>query len=58
MNRGLTVPETMKLTLAAKGKEATEEQILQASVVGWCIEWLQVHTAFSECGTGIECVQL
>lgn len=41
MNRGLTVPETMKLTLAAKGKEATEEQILQASVVGWCIEWLQ-----------------
>ncbi|KAJ4799265.1 Farnesyl pyrophosphate synthase [Rhynchospora pubera] len=38
LNRGLAVIETYK---ALKGDELSEEEFFLASVLGWCLEWLQ-----------------
>ncbi len=38
LNRGLTVVHSLQALL---GKSATHEQLEQAAVVGWCLEWLQ-----------------
>ncbi|GAV84877.1 polyprenyl_synt domain-containing protein [Cephalotus follicularis] len=41
LNRGLSVIDSYKLL--KEGKELTEEEIFLASVLGWCIEWLQAY---------------
>ena len=41
MTRGLTVVKGCQLLLSEDGKTLTEEQMLHASVLGWCVEWLQ-----------------
>uniref|UniRef100_A0A7N0UY84 Farnesyl diphosphate synthase n=1 Tax=Kalanchoe fedtschenkoi TaxID=63787 RepID=A0A7N0UY84_KALFE len=41
LNRGLSVIDSFKYL--KEGKELTEEEILLASVLGWCIEWLQAY---------------
>ncbi|KAJ1702425.1 hypothetical protein LUZ63_002204 [Rhynchospora breviuscula] len=38
LNRGLAVIETYK---ALKGDELSEEEFFLASVLGWCLEWIQ-----------------
>lgn len=38
LNRGMTVVHTLQ---AIKGKEATAEEIRQAGLLGWMVEWLQ-----------------
>lgn len=41
LNRGLSVIDSYKLL--REGKELTEDEVFQASVLGWCIEWLQAY---------------
>jgi farnesyl diphosphate synthase len=41
MNRGMTVDATLSAVKQSKGETATDKEIFQAQVVGWCIEWLQ-----------------
>uniref|UniRef100_A0A7S3EA85 Farnesyl pyrophosphate synthase n=1 Tax=Rhodosorus marinus TaxID=101924 RepID=A0A7S3EA85_9RHOD len=41
LNRGLTVVQFARDFYAAKGQTASDEVIFQASVLGWCIEYLQ-----------------
>ncbi|KAJ1494973.1 isoprenoid synthase domain-containing protein [Baffinella frigidus] len=41
MNRGMTVDATLSAVKESKGEKATDKEIFQAQVVGWCIEWLQ-----------------
>ncbi|KAM5588958.1 farnesyl pyrophosphate synthase 1 [Rosa sericea] len=39
LNRGLSVIDSYQLL--QQGRELTEDEIFQASALGWCIEWLQ-----------------
>ncbi|KAF5192802.1 Farnesyl pyrophosphate synthase [Thalictrum thalictroides] len=41
LNRGLSVIDSYKLL--KQGKELNEDEIFLASVLGWCIEWLQAY---------------
>ncbi len=41
LTRGLTVVKGAQILLAKEGTPLTDEQMLQASVLGWCVEWLQ-----------------
>ncbi|XP_019176990.1 PREDICTED: farnesyl pyrophosphate synthase 1-like isoform X1 [Ipomoea nil] len=41
LNRGLSVIDSYKLL--KEGKEIAENEIFLASVLGWCIEWLQAY---------------
>ncbi|KAI5671283.1 hypothetical protein M9H77_11647 [Catharanthus roseus] len=41
LNRGLSVIDSYKLL--REGNEPTEDEVFQASALGWCIEWLQAY---------------
>uniref|UniRef100_A0A7C8ZUK5 (2E,6E)-farnesyl diphosphate synthase n=1 Tax=Opuntia streptacantha TaxID=393608 RepID=A0A7C8ZUK5_OPUST len=41
LNRGLSVLDSYNLL--KKGKELMDDEVFQASVLGWCIEWLQAY---------------
>ncbi|XP_022723883.1 farnesyl pyrophosphate synthase 1-like [Durio zibethinus] len=41
LNRGLSVIDSYQLL--DEGEELTEDEIFLASVLGWCIEWLQAY---------------
>jgi len=41
MNRGIMVVESGIMILESKGREVTNDVIVQLAILGWCIEWLQ-----------------
>lgn len=41
LNRGLSVIDSYKLL--REGQELTEDEVFQASALGWCVEWLQAY---------------
>lgn len=42
LNRGLSVIDSLKLL--KDGRELTDDEIFHASAVGWCIEWVCLHS--------------
>ena len=44
LNRGLSVVDTVEILLCSDGKrELSEEEYVQAAVLGWCVELLQAY---------------
>lgn len=44
LNRGLSVIDSYNLL--REGKELTQDEVFEASVLGWCIEWVSWHLIF------------
>ena len=40
MNRGLSVVASAAVLL---GRELTEEELLHARILGWCVEWVRAQ---------------
>ena len=45
MNRGLTVLHSLE---KLKGRPLKEEEVFEAHVLGWCVEWLQAFFLISD----------
>jgi farnesyl diphosphate synthase len=41
LNRGISVVDTVKII---RGDAITDEEIKKAEVLGWCVEWVLLHT--------------
>lgn len=46
MNRGLSVLDSLKHLLG--DREPTVDEISEANILGWCIEWLQAFFLVSD----------
>ncbi|KAN0128868.1 farnesyl diphosphate synthase [Lactarius tabidus] len=45
LNRGMGVVDSVTIL---KGRELTEDEFFEASILGWCVEWLQAYSLVAD----------